>query len=437
MDESPKSALAFKQALEVMPGGNTRHSVLYSPYPKYMKKGEGCYLTDIDGVSRIDCVNNLSSLIHGHSNPAVVQAVQAQSANLLSVGAPTQVEVDLARILVDRVSSVEQVRFTNSGSEAMMFACRVARAVTGRSKLAKVEGAYHGSYDAVEFSLDPNPSNWGPLESPAAVAATSGLTRGVQADTVVLPINEVDATREILRECEKDLAGIIIDPLVSRMGFVSASREWLAMIQDFARQSGAALILDEVFSFRLSYGGSQELFGLEPDLSVFGKVIGGGLPIGAVGGSRRFMQAFDHTGGSCAVSHSGTFFANPLSMVAGRAALDQLTPSALNRLNNLGNRLRQGLTQALKATGVPGHVTGAGSLAAITLGSCRPRNYRDWHQNVQSGSLQKSANLHRQMMATGVQIVPIGGYILSTAMSEPVIDEVIDCTLKGLRQIEN
>jgi glutamate-1-semialdehyde 2,1-aminomutase len=402
----------------------------------YMAKGKGCYLTDVDGVTRIDCGNNMSSLIHGHSNPEVVQAVQAQSANLLSVGAPTQVEVDLARVMVDRVDSVKQVRFTNSGSEAMMFACRLARAVTGRNKIAKLEGAYHGSYDAVEFSLNPDPSNWGPLTSPAAVPATSGLTPGVQADTIVLPINEIDATREILRHHEKDLAGVVIDPLVSRMGFVAASRAWLAMIQDFTKQSGVALILDEVFSFRLSYGGSQELFGLEPDLSVFGKVIGGGLPIGAVGGSRRFMQAFDHEGGSAAVEHSGTFFANPLSMAAGKAALDQLTPVALDRLNGLGNRLRQGLANALKTAGVDGYVNGAGSLAAIVLGPRISRNYRDWYQNVKSGSLQKSGRLHRQMMATGVQIVPMGGYILSTAMSETVIDEIIDCTLNGLREIE-
>lgn len=431
-DNNSISSALNKRAQQFLPGGNTRHTVLYSPYPNYMVSGQGCHVTDADGVTRIDCVNNMSALIHGHANPTVLEALQRQMQRLLCVGAPTETEIDLAELIVDRVPGIDRIRFANSGSEAIMFACRAARAYTGRNKIAKIEGAYHGSYDAVQFGLNPEPDAWGPADAPATVVATAGLTEAVQRDTITLPLNDISVSRAILEYHSDDLAAVIIDPLISRMGFIPASKDYLEMVRGFTARTGSLLVFDEVFSFRIAYGGAQSAVGITPDLTVLGKVIGGGMPIGAIGGQQAYMDVFSHGNGTPSVEHSGTYFANPMSMVAGKAALDQLTPAKQDRLNGLGDTLRQGLTEALNDTAVSGYVAGAGSLVALILADKQPVNYRDMYACMSAGAREKGMRLHRYLLNAGVQIIPPGGMVLSTAMDEGVIDEIIESVRLGL-----
>jgi len=436
-DDDSRSARLAARASRSLPGGNSRHSVLYPPYPVYAARGEGCRLTDVDGVTRIDAVNNMSSLIHGHGNAAVLQALGEQISAMLSVGAPTEVEIELAEILTGRLPGVDLIRFANSGSEAMMFACRCARGFTSRSGIAKVEGAYHGSYDSVEFGLSPDPSSWGASDAPAPVPATNGIPAGVQQDTIVIPFNDVEAAEAILRAHADSLAAVIIDPVVSRMGFIEASPAYLDMIRSVTRDLDALLIFDEVFSFRIGYHGAQGEVGIKPDITVLGKVIGGGMPIGAVGGSAEVMALFDHSAGPLAIEHSGTFFANPMSMAAGSAALEQLTPEALERLNGLGDYLRAGLRRALDETGTDGYVAGVGSLSALFLAGEPPADYRGFFGVMQAGALERGMALHRFLLNNGVQIIPPGGIVLSTPMTRSDIDEIVEQVTAGIIRIRD
>jgi len=434
-DKHSVSSALNKRAKQVLPGGNTRHTVFYLPYPNYAVSGKGCHITDADGVVRIDCVNNMSALIHGHANPAVLSALQQQMQHLLCAGAPTETEIDLAELIVSRVPSIEQIRFANSGSEAIMFACRAARAFTGRNKIAKIEGSYHGSYDSVQFGLNPGPDVWGSADAPATIPATLGITPSVQQDTITLPLNNIPATRAILESSSDQLAAVLIDPLISRMGFIPASQDYLDMIRQFTSKTGSLLIFDEVFSFRVAFKGAQDTVGILPDLTVLGKIIGGGMPVGAVGGQQKFMDVFSHAGGAPSVEHSGTYFANPMTMAAGKAALEQFTPAVHERLNSLGAKLRQQLREAIQESGVDGYVTGASSLAAIILAKQAPTNYREMYACMSGGAREKGLMLHRFLLNAGVQIIPPGGIVLSTAMNENIINEITDAVRSGLKYV--
>lgn len=432
-DDSHRSAALFARARKVLPGGNSRHGVFLSPFPAYAVSASGCRVVDADGVERIDCVNNWSSLIHGHCNPAVVEAVRAQAGRLMAVGMPTEAEIELAELLVERLPGVDQVRFSNSGSEAVLFALRAARAFTGRAKIAKVEGAYHGNIDAVEVSVAPPASRWGDAHAPAPVPATDGIPPGVLEDTVVLPFNDVQSSEALLREHGAELAAVVLDPVVSRMGLVAATPEYLRMVRRVTRELGILLVFDEVFSFRLGYHGIQGEVGVIPDLTALGKIIGGGLPVGATGGRADVMAVFDQTLPPLKVEHGGTYNANPMTMVAGLACMRQMTPDAYQRLAALGDRLRAGLRRALDDTGVVGQVRGQGSLAAIGFTGEPATGYRSL--GYREEERRKAGILHRHLMNHGVQIVPYGMFILSTPMTEADIDFIVLQVRGGLERV--
>lgn len=433
-EDSQRSAELFARALKVMPGGNSRHGVFLFPFPAYASRGYGCRVVDVDGVERIDCVNNWSSLIHGHCNPAIVDAVRAQVGTLMAAGMPTVAEIELAELLVERLPSVEQVRFCNSGSEAVLLALRAARAFTGRDKIAKVEGAYHGSIDAVEVSIAPSSARWGLAHAPAPVPATEGIPASTLADTVVLPFNDVQSSESLLREHESQLAAVVLDPVVSRMGLVAATPEYLSMIRSVTRELGILLVFDEVFSFRLGYNGIQGVVGTTPDLTALGKIIGGGLPVGAVGGRSDIMAVFDQTNPPVKVEHAGTFNANPMTMAAGVACLRQWTPESIVQLGTLGDRLRNGLREALDEAELSGEVRGQGSLAAISFSDAQVTSYRDIR--IGEDQRQKLNYLHRYLMNHGVQITPSGMFILSTPMAEEEISFILEQVRGALFDIQ-
>lgn len=430
-DLESTSASLFERGRRVMPGGNSRVGVMFEPYPLYAAHGKGCRVTDVDGVERIDLINNWSSLIHGHSNPEVLEAIAAQSQRLLAVGAPTEVEIELAELLTARVPGVDTIRFSNSGSEGVLFALRAAKAFTGRPKIAKVEGAYHGNADSIEVSVAPSPKEWGDAEQPATVAATEGITEGVLQDSIVLPFNDVEATRRIIEAHAHELAGVVIDPVVSRMGFVQATPEYLTMVREVTAAHDILLIFDEVFSFRVGYHGAQGAVGVTPDLTALGKIIGGGLPVGATGGRRDVMEVFDQTRKPLRVEHGGTYNANPMTMAAGLAAMRQMTPEAYDRLDALGERARDGLRAALHDTGLPGAVHGCNSMVALIFNDSPFSNYRELPLRRREAEMIYA--LHRYLLDNGVQIIPHGLMLLSTAMTEQDIDEMVDACRAGMR----
>src|ERR1700710_2888001 len=351
-DSKSHSQKLYDRALSSLPGGNTRTTVFMKPYPIYAARGEGCRVWDVDGNEFIDCINNFTSLIHGHAHPILVEAATRQLALGSAFGVPTESEIELAELLASRLPGVDQVRFANSGTEAVMMALKAARAFTGRPKIAKCEGAYHGSYDYAEVSLDPTPEAWG-RNAPVSVAYARGTPDNVLADVITIPFNDVEAAVSLIREHGAELACVLVDPMPNRAGLAPASKEYLEALRSVTREVGALLIFDEVITFRLGFRGAQGIWEIDPDLTTLGKIMGGGFPVGAVGGKREFMAVFDPRSGKPALPHGGTFSANPVTMRAGLAAMELLDEAAFVRLDVIGDAVRSGIDDAFRKNGVP------------------------------------------------------------------------------------
>lgn len=425
-----KSAALFDRALNVMPGGNSRTTVWHAPHPLYAASGNGCRVTDVDGKEYLDFLNNYTSMIHGHANPVIAEAVRTQLEIGTCFAMPTETEIVLAELLCSRVPGFERVRFTNSGSEAVMMALKAARARTGRPKIAKCEGAYHGSYDFAEVSLDSAPETWGNAD-PNAVAYSAGTPKSVLNDVIVIPFNRTEEAEHILRAHADELACVLIDPMPNRAGLIPATIEFLEMLRRVTSETGILLVFDEVISFRLGYAGAQGVFGVTPDLTTIAKIIGGGFPIGAVAGSEDAMSVFDPRQGKPLAPHGGTFNANPISMVAGTAAMELLTPEAFDRLNTLGARAREGVAKAFSDAGIDGQVTGEGSLLRIHMTSVPLVDYRSARAtNAQSAALTAVVDF---MFANGVLMAETGMCALSTAMSEVEVDQFVEIFAAALK----
>src|ERR1700733_13142831 len=365
-DSSSQSFALNQRARQSLPGGNTRTTVYMKPYPIYAARGLGCRVWDVDGTERIDCINNFTAAIHGYAHPALLRAAEEQLGLGTAFGLPTSSELEWAELLTARVTSVERCRFVNSGTEAVMSAIKAARAYTGRPKIAKCEGAYHGTYDYAEVSLDPTPDTWG-RNAPVSVAFARGTPDNVLADVVTIPFNDVEAAVSLIREHGRELACVLVDPMPNRAGLAPADRAYLQGLRQITREVGALLIFDEVITFRLGYRGAQGLWGIDPDLTTLGKIIGGGFPVGAVAGKAEVMAVFDPTSGKPALPHGGTFSANPVTMRAGLAAMALLDPKAFECLEANGEVVREGMRRALQDAGIAGRVTGAGSLLRLHL----------------------------------------------------------------------
>lgn len=429
-DPLSKSKELYDRAAEVMPGGITRILPWQDPFPVYAKSGSGAYVTDVDGTRRLDLLNNFASLIHGHAHPAIVSAVQEQVANGTAFTLPTQPEVALAETICGRVEGFEWVRFSNSGSEAVMCAIKAARAITGRSKIVKAEGVYHGSYDYAEVSLDSSPENWG--EDPNSIGYSKGTPEGVKNDVVVIPFNDTEAAERIIRANKDQIAAIIIDPAPSYFGFVPVSQPFIEMIRRVSTEIGAVFILDEVITFRVNRGGAQTRFNIKPDLTVLAKIIGGGFPVGAVVGSRKFMGVFDHRNGKPLLPWSGTFTANPVTMTAGKIALDLYTQADSDRLDVLGDRLRAGVTEAFAKADFPGQVTGFSSMFMVFGHQRTVLDYRSGYSSKEESKL--IAKLQKNLVLEGYHIAKTGKAFLSTAMTESDVDGFIAATERAARQ---
>jgi len=415
----PRSKAEFERAMHITPGGSMRQATYFVPHPPFAARGSDAWITDVDGRRVFDCANNFFSLIHGHAFLPVIEALRSVLDQGTAFGVPTSHEIELANEIRARSPRLEQVRFVNSGTEAVMFAVKAARGITGRHAIAKFEGAYHGAYDPVEISLDPTPQTWGD-GAPASVAYARGSPPSLLHDTLVLPFDDPSRCRSLLEEHGERLAGVLLDLLPSRVGMVPAGQHLLEVLDECCRRFGILLVLDEVVSYRLGYHGAHGYFGVEPDLVALAKIIGGGLPIGAVAGPARHMAIFDHTKGKPAVAHGGTFSANPLSMTAGLATLRAYDEPAIVRLNGFGQKLRDALNEQFSRRGVPAQATGMGSLFRLHLTRKAITGYRSCFPS--SSQKQAVAAMHFTLLERGFLLTPNCSGALSTAMSQGEIE---------------
>ncbi len=423
----------YEEARRYIPGGTSRIHYWFEPHPIYAQAGRGCRLVDADGIERIDFLNNMTSLIHGHAHPAITAAIIDQLGRGTAWSEPGEEELRLARHLIGRVASLEQIRFANSGTEAVMQAIKLAREFTGRRKIAKFEGFYHGYYDYIQVSVRTTPANWGPREAPASVPSSGGLSSTVLDEVVVVPFNDRELLERLLARHGPELAAFVVDPLASQAGSPAPEPGFLDFLTELTRHHGIVLIYDEVVSFRLEHGGAQARYGGRPDLTAFGKIIGGGLPVGAVGGRAEIMALLDPSRGQPRVLSGGTFSGNPLTMAAGMAAMELFDPSEVGRLNALGDQLRRRCNEVFAAAGETACMAGEGSLFRILLTPEPVRDYREWASRA--GPVSRMGALHRALLDEGVIIAKLGMGCLSTPMGDAEVDAFVGALDRSVRRL--
>lgn len=384
-ERRPRSKEIFERLREVLPGGETRSVAYYSPFPAVIVEGAGAVIRDADGHEYIDVLNNYTSLVHGHASPAITRAIKRSVATGTAFPAPTPPLLEFTELLARRFTSLERVRLTNSGTEAAMLALRIARAATGRRRILLFEGGYHGT--AVPFA-------------------------GPDPDAVRVPYNDASA---VTRALDSSIAAVFIEPFMGSAGVIPAAPGFVDAVAEAARGAGALTVLDEVQSARNAYHGVQAFLATAPDLVLLGKIIGGGLPIGAVGGREDVMRLTAADSGT--VAHSGTFNGNSASIAAGLASLQALDESRINELNARAKGLAASIEAAGRAAEVPCTVARAGSIMHVHLRRSAP---------VKSGQDSKKhasfvSSLHLALMDQGVYAAPRGMLNLSTALSDEQI----------------
>jgi glutamate-1-semialdehyde 2,1-aminomutase len=418
VSKTSKSKALYERARKVLPAGVSYGIRYFEPYPFYTAKAKGSKLYDVDGNEYVDFWLGHTALILGHNPPAVVEAVKRQLENGTHYGTCHELEIALAEQVVKMVSGAEMVRFANSGTEANMYVTRLVRACTGRSKVAKLEGGWHGGYDALHVGV----------HYPFNIPESAGLTASALQDTILLPFNDLEGVKERLKN--EQVASIVIEPVLGAGGGIPAEKEFLKGLREFCDEKGILLIFDEVITgFRLAPGGAQEYYGVTPDITVFGKVLGGGFPIGAFCGYKKIMERLDaHIYERPRYSfHGGTFTANPITMTAGFATLKILEDGQLiNKLNRLGDGIREQLREVFEANGVDVQVTGAGSIfnTHFTKGEIKDANA------AFKADRKKLVEYNLKLIENGVFFLPTHTGALSTAHSEADIEKLLSETEK-------
>jgi glutamate-1-semialdehyde 2,1-aminomutase len=373
-DRTPTSLRLFEEGRSVNAGAS-KGAYYFPPYPLTLRRASGCELEDVDGHTYIDFSNHHTSQVIGHNHPAIVDAVQAQMANGIAMGAPTGIETKMARLMCDRVASLDRVRFVNSGTEATLHAIRLARCFSGKPTVAKFEGAYHGSHDAVEISVAPSLDTVGDSTDPVSVPTAGGMSPHAHEDTIVLPYHDEESVERILSRHRDELACVMLDP---KAGIIPIRPDFMRRVREITQELGILLIFDEIVGFRQAKGGLQSKVGIKPDLTCFGKIIGGGFPVGAFGGRADLMDLTDNTEGPASVFQSGTHSGHAVAMAAGIATLETLTDEAYDHLDGLGQRLKTGLDQWCADKGIVAQTVATGSVFGIHFGIDQLENYRDF-----------------------------------------------------------
>ncbi len=418
-----RSAELHARAREFLPGGNTRSTTYFSPHPLYIERADGCRLHDVDGNVLVDFLGNYTSMILGHNHPKVNEAVERQLKAVVSPGACTENVIELAGMICKRYPSLEKLRFCNSGTEANLYAIKAARAFTGREKVVVVEGAYHGGYDWFNLGFNLDPKTFIRLPDPS-------IPQSVSKDVLLVPFNDFEAAGRVARAHGESLAALIVEPYMARAGVIPPADGYLQHLRRITQQRHVLLIFDEVQSFRLGPGGAQGYYGVIPDLTAFGKMIGGGFPVGAFGGREDVMKVYSPEEPGHVI-HAGTFNGNAAIMAAGIATLRELTPSVFDRLNRLGERLQRGLIEAFDEIGVLGGVSRVGSSLNLHFSPHTPKDFRASMQCEK----RFLPHMHLGLINRGIFTARRGFFNIMTPMGEEEVQEAVKAFRAALREI--
>ncbi|MHA1345754.1 MAG: aminotransferase class III-fold pyridoxal phosphate-dependent enzyme [Candidatus Heimdallarchaeaceae archaeon] len=421
----------FEEAKTWLPGGGTRNVAHFFPYPFFVVKGKGYKLYDADGNEYIDVLNSMTVNIHGHAHPEIVKAMQKQASEGTAHAAPMELQYELAKIICERTPSIELMRFCNSGTEATMFAIRAAREYTGKDKIIKTEGGYHGSHDYVEVNITPNLT----AEDKPVRTVEKGVPETILEDVFIVPYNDLEAAEKIMKKNHKKIAAMILEPMLGSGGGAIATKEYLQGLRNLTKKYNILLIFDEVITFRISTGGVQKYYGVTPDLTALGKTIGGGLPVGAFGGKHEIIDQFNPTKKDF-ITHSGTFSGNAMTMIAGKTAMELYNEAEVERMTKLGDRLKEGLRKVLDELEIKGQVSGLQSLVYVYLFNEPVVNGRQTVFKL-IPTLNFSKYLTLALAINGIYAVSRGitAFILSTPMDEKVVDEIISRYKKAMLMV--
>ncbi len=425
LTEPHSSREIYAEAVKIIPGGVSRNTVFHKPHPHYAAKAKGCYVTDIDGTERLDFANNMASLIHGHCHPAIVEAVVSQMQRGTAYTLASEVEYRFARHLNERAPGLEKIRFVNSGTEAVMAMIKASRAFTGKPKIAKAEGAYHGTYDFAEVSQFADPVRWGSIDQPNSVPLAKGTPQGVLDDVIIFPYNDIERTLSILDRHAEDIACVLIDPVPHRVGLLKGTEPFIRALYEWTRKNNALLVFDEVVTFRVNYGGAQDNYPVKPDLTALGKIIGGGFPVGAFGGRSDVMQVLNPAQENLPFPHSGTFSANPITMTAGLTAMELYDRAAVENINKITCKAIAQVEEAIRAAGVPLSITGAGSMFRIHLKPVPPTTYREAYQDKQGKAIIREM-LDYLFYEENIMMINTCACMFSTAVTQKEVDRLAE-----------
>ncbi len=431
MSDRKRSEELYRQACELIPAGVNSPVRAFGSVggePFFCERGEGCHVIDADGNTYVDFVCSWGPLILGHAHSNVVEAVAATAASGLSFGAPCRQEVELAELVTSAIPHLEMVRFVSSGTEAVMSAIRLARGATGRDTVVKFNGCYHGHADHLLVAAGSGLATFG-------TPSSAGVPESFARHTVVLPLDDDQAFRTLMTERGNEIAAVVIEGVPANAGLLIQRPEYMQLLRDECSRTGALLVLDEVITgFRLGPNGAADLYGIEPDLSTYGKIIGGGMPVGAYGGSRELMEQLAPLG---PVYQAGTLSGNPVAMAAGTATLNTLlgdNGATYARLEELGQRLQDGLTQVFAKHGRPWSVARIGSILWLVLQDGEaPRRYED----IEPGCAETYKALHIGLLERGISLAPSAYEVMfvSLAHTEAVIDETVEVFDEVLKEI--
>jgi glutamate-1-semialdehyde 2,1-aminomutase len=414
----PLSKERHERLINYIPGGATRSLSYFKPYPIHIDYGKGAYVFTHEGHKLLDVTNAYGAIVHGHGDVDVVKAVQDGIVKGSQYSTPTDGQYKLAKLLCERIPGFDKIRFVNSGTEATLFALRTARAYTGKDKIVKMTGGFHGTHDCVAASTKKN-------------VITAGIPEGMTEDMLEVPFNDFDAIEKVVRQNASELAAVIMEPFLGAGGVVLPVAGYLEHVRKVTADNNVLLIFDEIFSYRVNTGGCQKLYGIIPDLTTVGKVVGGGLPIGVFGGKEKIMNIFCHENTDKPLYHSGTFNGYETVMQAGFAALSKYDEKAVAYVNKLGEQLHLGLLKSFKDNGLNIQSNRIGSLLNLHFVN-EPITTAE---QVLKSEEQLHTLMHLSLLNKGIFTIPRGLFILSTAITKQEIDllvEKIDETLKEL-----
>lgn len=429
MRETRQSEQAFEKAQQLMPGGVNSPVRAFKSVdvpPVFIQKGKGSHVYDIDGNEYIDYVLGWGPLILGHANDVVIHDIQSAASLGTSFGMPTLMENQLAELVIQRVPSVEMVRFVNSGTEATMSALRLARGFTGRDKIIKLEGSYHGHDDALLVKVGSGVATLGLPDSP-------GVPKSTTSNTLVAPYNDLEAIQELFRKFPGEIAAVIMEPVAGNMGVIPPLKGFLEGVRTLTEKDGALLIFDEVMSgFRVGYYSAQGHYNVMPDLTCLGKVIGGGVPVGAYGGRREIMENIAPAG---SVYQAGTLSGNPIAMSAGIATLSQLTEKHYAHFEALGDELEKGILSLSALFDIPITINRAGSMIGLFFNEGPVTNY----QQSKASDTAFFAEYYKEMINHGILLPPsqFEGIFLSTTHTLEDVDRTLDAMEASFNALRN